>query len=126
DEDGDPLPNAQVAVLRPTFVSGRSRWEQAGAERTNDLGEYRIAGLPASDYYVSVSPPPDFKSLIEAAGVAAVERRGGEKAAMSYQTTYYPGTTDRGQATPVQLGAGDDYPVSFALTPSPSLSIHGA
>ena len=49
DEDGDPLPNAQVAVLRPTFVSGRSRWEQAGAERTNDLGEYRIAGLPASD-----------------------------------------------------------------------------
>ena len=45
DEDGDPLPNAQVAVLRQTFVSGRSRWEQAGAERTNDLGEYRVAGL---------------------------------------------------------------------------------
>ena len=47
DEDGDPLPNAQVAVLRQTFVSGRSRWDQAGAERTNDLGEYRVAGLPA-------------------------------------------------------------------------------
>jgi len=33
------MPEAQVAVLRQTFVSGRSRWEQAGAERTNDLGE---------------------------------------------------------------------------------------
>ncbi len=74
DEDGDPLPNAQVAVLRQTFVSGRSRWEQAGAERTNDLGEYRVAGLPAGSYYVSVSPPPDFKSLIEAAGGAAQSR----------------------------------------------------
>src|SRR5579863_9443900 len=128
DEDGDPLPNAQVAVLRQTFVSGRSRWEQAGAERTNDLGEYRIAGLAAGNYYVSVSPAPDFKSLIEAAGVAAAEPRVGndEPAATSYQTTYYPGTADRGQATPVQLHAGDDFPMNFSLTPSPSLSIRGA
>jgi Carboxypeptidase regulatory-like domain len=128
DEDGDPLPNAQVAVLRQTFVSGRSRWEQAGAERTNDLGEYRIAGLAAGNYYVSVSPAPDFKSLIEAAGVAAAEPRVGndKAAATSYQTTYYPGTADRGQATPVQLHAGDDFPMNFSLTPSPSLSIRGA
>lgn len=134
DEDGDPLPNAQVAVLRQTFVSGRSRWEQAGAERTNDLGEYRVAGLPAGNYYVSVSPPPDFKSLIEAAGVAAADAHNGgtrDKTAAtsyqtSYQTTYYPGTADRGQASPVELHAGDDFPVNFSLTPSPSLSIRGS
>ena len=127
DEDGDPLPNAQVAVLRQTFVAGRSRWEQAGAERTNDLGEYRIAGLPAGNYYVSVSPPPDFKTLIEAASTAAEPRAPSDKpAATSYQTTYYPGTTDRGQAAPVQLHAGDDFPVNFSLTPSPSLSIRGS
>jgi protocatechuate 3,4-dioxygenase beta subunit len=126
DEDGDPLPNAQVAVLRQTFASGRSKWEQAGAERTNDLGEYRIAGLPAANYYVSVSPPPDFKSLIEAAGVAAAEPRGTKPEATSYQTTYYPGTADRGQATPVELHAGDDFPVNFSLTPTPSLSIRGS
>jgi protocatechuate 3,4-dioxygenase beta subunit len=126
DEDGDPLPSAQVAVLRQTFASGRSKWEQAGAERTNDLGEYRIAGLPAGNYYVSVSPPPDFKSLIEAAGVAAGEPRGTKPEATSYQTTYYPGTADRSQATPVQLHAGDDFPVNFSLTPSLSLSIRGS
>jgi protocatechuate 3,4-dioxygenase beta subunit len=133
DEDGDPLPNAQVAVLRQTFASGHSRWEQAGAERTNDLGEYRVAGLAAGNYYVSVSPPPDFKSLIEGAGVAANPgndaRKGGapeNSAATSYQTTYYPGTTDRSQASPVELHAGDDFPVNFSLTPSPSLSIRGS
>ncbi len=133
DEDGDPLPNAQVAVLRQTFVAGRSRWEQVGAERTNDLGEYRVAGLGAGNYFVSVSPPPDFKSLIEAAGVSAESRERSdqgkaipEKAATSYQTTYYPGTTDREQATPVELHAGDDFPANFSLTPSPSLSIRGS
>jgi hypothetical protein len=129
DEDGDPLPNAQVAVLRQTFVSGRSRWEQSGAERTNDLGEYRVAGLPAGSYYLSVSPPPDFKSLIEAAGAAAQAREKGgpdKPVPTSYQTTYYPGTGDRSQAAPVPLRAGDDFVADFSLTPSPSLSIRGS
>ena len=130
DEDGDPLPNAQVAVLRQTYVSGHSRWEQAGSERTNDLGEYRISGLPAGSYFLSVSPPPDFKSLIEAASTAANDQHGNgtpdKPVRTSYQTTYYPGTQDRGQAAQVQLHAGDDFPANFSLTPTPSLSIRGS
>ena len=130
DEDGDPMPEAQVAVLRQTFVAGRSHWEQAGAERTNDLGEYRIAGLAAGNYFVSVTPPPDFRSLIETTGnaPAAANHSGAPsgKPTAAYQTTYYPGTRDRGQAAAIQLHAGDDFPVNFALTPSPSLSIRGS
>jgi hypothetical protein len=131
DEDGDPLPNADVTVLRETFASGHRHWEQAGGERTNDLGEYRVAGLSPGNYYVSVSPPPDFKSLIENAGragqpesnnAAAADR----PAATSYQTTYYPGTADRSQATPIQLHAGDEFPANFSLAPSPSLTIRGS
>jgi hypothetical protein len=129
DEDGDPLAEAQVAILRQTFVSGRSHWEQVGAERTNDLGEYRIGGLAAGSYFVSVTPPPDFRSLIEATGsapVAAPRTTFSEKVATAYQTTYYPGTRDRGQAAPIQLHGGDDFPVNFSLTPSPSLTIRGS
>ncbi len=135
DEDGDPLPNAQVAVLRQTFVSGHSRWEQAGSERTNDLGEYRVAGLAAGSFYVCVSPPPDFKSLIAAASNAsaaapptpsAPDKPAPLSYQTSYQTTYYPGTADRSQAAPIQLHAGDDFPLDFSLTPSPSLSIRGS
>ena len=132
DEDGDPMPEAQVAVLHQTFVSGRSHWEQVGAERTNDLGEYRIAGLAAGNYFVSVTPPPDFRSLIEATSNApATAPHNGAAASdkpvpAAYQTTYYPGTRDRGQAASIQLHAGDDFPVNFALTPSPSLTIRGS
>ncbi len=131
DEDGDPMADAQVAVLRQTFVAGRSHWEQVGAERTNDLGEYRIAGLATGSYFVSVTPPPDFRSLIEATSNAPSEVRqhagaASEKVATAYQTTYYPGTRDRSQAASIQLHGGDDFPVNFSLTPSPSLTIRGS
>jgi len=130
DEDGDPMLNAQVSVLRQTYASGHSRWEQVGSERTNDLGEYRIASLAAGNYYVSVSPPPDFKSLIEAAAAGSADPHNTsapeKNVATSYQTTFYPGTSDRSQASPIQLHPGDDFPVNFSLSPSPSLSIRGA
>ncbi len=129
DEDGDPMAEAQVAVLRQMFVAGRSRWEQVGAERTNDLGEYRIPGLAAGSYYVSVTPPPDFRSLFEATTDAPADWKKNapsEKVATVYQTIYYPGTRDRGQAAPIQLHGGDDFPANFSLTPSPSLTIRGS
>ncbi len=130
DEDGDPLPDAQVAVLRQAFVAGRTHWQQAGSERTNDLGEYRIAGLGAGNYYVSVSPPPDFRSLIAAASSApsvdSLKNDSSTNAATAYATTYYPGTQDLRQASAVQLHAGDDFPVNFSLTPSPSLVVRGS
>ena len=142
DEDGDAMANAQVAVLRRTFASGHSHWEQVGAEQTNDLGEYRIAGLPAGQYYISVTPPPDFKSLIEAASnvpaVGPKEQVGehqcpphtncgaGESVITSYITTYYPGVRDHTQAAAVQLREGEDFPANFSLTPSPSVTIRGS
>ncbi len=130
DEDGDPMAEAQVVVMRQIFVGGRSHWEQAGAERTNDLGEYRIPGLAAGSYLVSATPPPDLKSLIESSNAPADVRpnvaAASEKAATVYQTTYYPGTRDRGQAAPISLHAGDDFPANFSLTPAPSLTIRGS
>jgi uncharacterized protein (DUF2141 family) len=120
------LPNVEVTALRQTFVAGRNHWEQAGAERTNDLGEYRIANLPAGNIYVSVNPPPDFKAMIESGGAAARDGNSPEKPATpTYQTTYYPGTTDRSQAAPIQLRSGDDFPANFSLTASPSLTVRG-
>ncbi|HUO16551.1 MAG TPA: carboxypeptidase-like regulatory domain-containing protein [Verrucomicrobiae bacterium] len=125
DEDGDPLPNAQVSVMRQTFSSGHNRLEQIGSERTNDLGEYRVAGLAPGNYYVSVNPPPDLKSLIENSG-ASSQGRTADKPSMSYQTTYYPGTPDRSEAVSIQLHPGDEFPVNFSLTPGPTLSVRGA
>jgi protocatechuate 3,4-dioxygenase beta subunit/uncharacterized protein (DUF2141 family) len=137
DEDGEPLSSAQVTVWRQTFASGRPGWEQAGGQSTNDLGEYRIPNLGAGNYFVSVTPPPDLKSLVESAGntpagdqkndqKSAVNEAAGRPLPTSYVTTYYPGTRDRSQAAPVQLHAGDDFPANFSFTPSPSIAVRGS
>jgi hypothetical protein len=127
DEDGDPMAEAQVVALRQTFVAGHTHWEQIAAERTNDLGEYRISGLAAGQYFISVAPPPDFRSLIETSGNKSQASSGlsEKRTTYSYQTTYYPGTRERAQATPVQLHAGEDFPANFLLMQAPSLTIKG-
>jgi hypothetical protein len=130
DEDGDPVAEAQVAVFRMTFTAARGRWEQVRGEATNDLGEYRIAGLDAGNYFVSVTPPPDFRSLIETAGGSSSNvsssTAANKSSAASYQTTYYPGTRDRGQAVAIPLHGGDDFPVNFSLVRSQSFTVRGS
>lgn len=128
DEDGDPMAEAQVVVFRQTFVAGHTHWEQIGAERTNDLGEYRISALVSGQYFISVTPPPDFRSLIETAGNKPHDATDatGKSVTYAYQTTYYPGTHERAQATPIQLHAGEDFPANFSLTQGPSLMIKGS
>ena len=129
DEDGEPMQGAEVTVMRQTFAGANRHWEQVGAERTNDLGEYRVSALAPGNVYVSVNPPPDFRSLIENGGAGSESRNRGvpeKPAPLAYQTTYYPGTSDRSQASPIQLHAGDDFPLNFSLAPAPSLSIKGS
>jgi hypothetical protein len=126
DEDGDSMAEAQVAIFRMTFTAARGRWEQVRGEATNDLGEYRIAGLDAGNYFVSVTPPPDFRSLIETTGNGSSNTAASKSSVSSYQTTYYPGTRDRGQATAIPLHGGDDFPVNFSLMRSPSFTVRGS
>jgi protocatechuate 3,4-dioxygenase beta subunit len=56
DEFGEPATDVQVAALRYQFVQGRRQLVPAGRTvTTNDLGEYRVFGLPPGQYYVSAT-----------------------------------------------------------------------
>lgn len=50
DDHGDAVQNTLVAVRVSRVSGGVRQFEQANAVRTNDIGEYRIAGLPAGKY----------------------------------------------------------------------------
>jgi hypothetical protein len=60
---------------------------------TNDLGEFRIAGVAAGQYSLSV----------EGSDPLPVHRTGSEQA---YLTIYYPGTTDRAAAGSIEVAEG--------------------
>lgn len=59
--DGEPVPDAQVEVLRVTNVGADRRLEQAyppGGPTTDDRGMFRFYGLAPGDYVVRVHPEP--------------------------------------------------------------------
>jgi protocatechuate 3,4-dioxygenase beta subunit len=104
NEDGDPVPWAQVTALREVYSEGKRRMNQEANQQTNDLGEYRLFDLKPGRYFVSVvnnrenwfgptedfQPPPDDPT-----------RRG-------YVTLYYPNTTDPTKATSLAVKGGEE------------------
>jgi protocatechuate 3,4-dioxygenase beta subunit len=124
DEDGDPMPNAQVTASQRRYSSGRLRLEAAGGAQTNDLGEYRIGSLMAGKYYVTANPPVNFESVVPEQKKPG--EQGSRAAEMSYVSTYYPGTSDRAQAGTVDLRPGDETPVNFSLVRIRAAHVRGS
>lgn len=120
DEDGDPMPNVAISVLRMGYSSCRPQLDTEGSERTNDLGEYRVGGLTPGKYFVSASPLPGYTSVRDAAN-----RDTPSKPDMAYTTTYYPGVNDPSQAAAVEVHAGETLPVDFSLARAPSFRVRG-
>ena len=57
DEAGEPATEVQVAAMRYGYAQGRRQLVSAGRNAvTNDIGEYRIYGLPPGQYDVSGDP----------------------------------------------------------------------
>src|SRR5882762_4555949 len=124
DEDGDPMPNVEITVLRRKPSSGRPKLDPSGSAQTNDLGEYRVGGLLAGKYYVSASPLPNFQSLVPAQ--KSSDDRATIQPDMAYVTTYYPNTPDRTQAAALELHADDDLPLDFSLARVRAVRIRGS
>src|SRR3984893_11613815 len=119
DEDGDPMSGVRVVAQKKK--PGKSTRESVGTEGTNDLGEYRIAGLFRGQYWIVAIPPPDFRDYEKqekwSAGEAQPDTR--------YVNTYYPGTYDAMLASAVTLKAGDEMPVNFTLVPARTYRVRG-
>src|SRR5207247_7111508 len=55
DQDGDPLAYAAVQLQNYQYERGQRQLTEATQGITNDLGEFRLFGLPPGRYYLSVS-----------------------------------------------------------------------
>jgi hypothetical protein len=123
DEDGDPMSSVRVIVQRR--VPGKSKRGMAGMAATNDLGEYRVAGLFPGQYWAVAVPPPDFRDYSRPSTQTATVPTSDAPPETRYVTTYYPGTTDSAQASPIALRAGDETPVNVMLVPTRTYRIRG-
>ena len=125
DEFGEPLPDVNVTAMRQTWTNGRRRMTPAGGRiaQTNDLGQFRIYGLPPGDYYISATlrGPIDMMAVEMAVSVRAGFNEAGPTASnpsSGYAPTYFPGTFNVADAQRVTLAVGQEIGnADFALTP---------
>jgi hypothetical protein len=94
DELGDPMQGVSVQPLAVRYEAGRRRLVPAGAAPrvTDDLGRYRLFGLPPGQYIVSAS------------GTSLSTELPG------YARSYYPGTANTTSAQFVPVGLAQDVP----------------
>lgn len=99
DEDGEPVQNVQVNVLRSRFIRGKRQLVPSGGSGTDDLGEYRIFRLEPGKFYLMANYRRWNLMM-------AQDRTPGGAPEESYAPTYFPGTTDPSGAVAIQVSAG--------------------
>jgi len=90
DEDGDPMMSATVQLWQVSYRRGKKQLAQVEGAGTNDLGEFRLAGINAGRYYLS----------------ATRSRRGSASGDVDYVTHYWPGALEPASAGVIELTAG--------------------
>ena len=125
-EDGRPMPRQFPWLLEERMVGDRRMLARArmpydigNFERsTNDLGEFRLFGLPPGRYYLLINPsiaPGARITTSDEVRWAVQPPRTGQAAAnapppgpiVGYATFYFPGTASPGEAQPIVVGPGE-------------------
>lgn len=95
DEYGEPVPDALVSALRTQYTPSGPRPSNAGRPAsTNDIGEFRLFGLPPGQYLLSAS----YRQMMP------VTLTTGDNS--GYALTYYPGTANQSDAIKLPVGMG--------------------
>lgn len=100
---GQPLVGIPVQLLKPSYnASGQRSFQSAGSVRTNDHGEYRLYWVTPGRYYLNAGSSQGAPVNLGGGGASPNEVQD------SYVSTYYPGVTDLGQATALEVRPADE------------------
>lgn len=116
DELGEPVIGTTVKALVSRYFAGRRRLVQAGYGQTNDIGQYRMFGLPPGEYYIT-APGTDSS--------AGNEGMTDNPTGSGYAPTYYPGTPSLAEAERVTMPIGGELNADMQLIPTRVCSISG-
>lgn len=119
DDGGEPAEGVAVQVMRAQRAQGRVRYVPAGGRTdiTDDLGQFRLYGLPPGEYLVSAEP--NVRRFM--GGVAQTP----EPDATHVVATYAPGTSTPADAQRFVLTAGQEVAAEIQLVASRVASVSG-
>jgi protocatechuate 3,4-dioxygenase beta subunit len=107
DEFGEPVAEAEVTAMRMQFTNGKRRLAPSGRNATsNDLGQFRLYGLPPGEYYVSATLRNMSTLMLDMMGGAGGPT--GSNQTSGYAATYFPGTASPADAQRVAVAVGQE------------------
>jgi len=115
DDDGDPLPGVDVIVSKYGASSGQRG--VVGGGSTDDVGEYRVGNLRPGRYLI--------QAALTSYSAEPEAKRSDETKELSPYPTYYHAATDKNQAAPIELHAGDEVPINITLSYGPGYRVRG-
>ncbi len=102
DVDGDPLEHIRVSAYRMRWTGKRKQPVPEGSySETNDLGEYRLAGLIPGSYFVQAVPNSGYR-------LNTLEQDSKAESQSETVATFYPSATDLAGAVAVDVPAGGE------------------
>jgi 5-hydroxyisourate hydrolase-like protein (transthyretin family) len=121
DADGEPLAGFMVSLQRWVNTATGKRLIGGGMATTNDLGEFRLAGVPPGAYLLQAMPRPNYTPSADAAPLKPLAERLPE-----YVPTFYPGVEEATSAQNIALAAGQTVAnLDITLRKRPLLAIRG-
>ena len=111
DDKDIPIQNTLVQLLRQQVMNGRRQFQMAGNGITDETGYFRVFGLPAGRYYISITPTLNGARRTKA---------------LAYPQFYYPNATEIAAAQPLDLKAGDEAQIALRMPPPvPAFEVRG-
>jgi hypothetical protein len=126
DERGEPVRNAQAKLYMEDHGSGMTRVTLIGNTQTNDLGIFEFFSLSPGKYFAAVSAKPWYAvhPPSEPQGVSGTPAVAVDKSLdVTYPMTYYGGTTESDEASPIMIKGGAREEIEIHLTPVESLRL---
>jgi hypothetical protein len=109
DEFGEPVADANVMAMRMQYAGGKRRLVPSGRQSvSNDLGQFRLFGLPPGEYYVSATTRTLDTMMMDMIGAMSGGGPTGSNNTSGYAATYYPGTPNAAEAQRLSLSVGQE------------------
>jgi protocatechuate 3,4-dioxygenase beta subunit len=124
DPSGEPMADLSIMAMRRMAVRSGAPMPRlipaCGGAQTNDIGEFRLPGLAAGEYYIVAMP----RGQSPFGGPGVTPPSGNAKTTIA--ATFYPGTTDQQAAQPIAVAAGAEVGnISFAMQSAAAFRISG-
>src|SRR5215831_9517605 len=108
DQDGNPVAGEWVQLIPPrdVYYAAESIYLRGVDSKTDDLGRFRIVGIPLGRYWLAVGE--DIAQLTGEVHYKNDWSAGGRRVSGNryYERRFYPGTTERKQAQVFEVSAG--------------------